>query len=414
MLQVNMQQLIAAIPAAVAPTVTVNAPAGVAQATRLPQRQIRHFKGDILEWTSFWESFNTAVHSSSLSTVQKFDYLKEYLKGEARLFVENLELTDANYQIAIDELQKTYGKKEVLISAHFEKLDSLQPVRDAKDVAALRNLQLTIQSHLSALETLGKGKSTYGSLLGTKLIKLVPYKLQEKWSEVETNDSTDIDCVLKFIRDQTEAAERFGRLKVAEKPKQAKSNPQPKQAPPPATASQLATGARMNSANPVKPNQKAENNSPHSNTGPREASRPCIFCNQGHWPSKCPKNLKERKAVIAELQRCTNCFGTRHANKDCTSPRNCNRCGGLHHTALCERKDTRFSDASGAGATSSTVSGNAATITTACASIFGDIVLKTATVFVIGPDGREKKTILFADKGSHRTWVLKSSSRLRR
>jgi hypothetical protein len=54
--------------------------------------------------------------------------LKEYLKGEARLFVENLELiTDANYQIAIDELQKTYGKKEVLISAHFEKLDSLQP-----------------------------------------------------------------------------------------------------------------------------------------------------------------------------------------------------------------------------------------------------------------------------------------------
>jgi hypothetical protein len=114
----------------------------------------------------------------------------------------------------------------VLISAHFEKLDSLQPVRDEKDVAALRNLQLTIQSHISALETLGKEKTSYGSLLGTKLIKLVPYKLQEKWSEVETNDSTDIDCGLKFIREQTEAAERFNRLKVAEKPKQAQSNPQ--------------------------------------------------------------------------------------------------------------------------------------------------------------------------------------------
>jgi hypothetical protein len=203
--------------------------------------------------------------------------LKEYLKGEARLFVENLELTDANYQIAIDELKKTYGKKEVLISAHFEKLDSLQPVRDAKDFAALRNLQLTIQSHINALGTLGKGKTTYGSLLGTKLIKLVPHKLQEKWSKVETNDSTNIDCVLKFIREQTETAERFNRLKVAEKPKQAQSNPQQKQTPPPATASQLATEARMNSANPVKPIQKSENNFPHSNTGPREASRPCIF-----------------------------------------------------------------------------------------------------------------------------------------
>ncbi|EFX61612.1 hypothetical protein DAPPUDRAFT_272488 [Daphnia pulex] len=182
-------------------------------------------------------------------------------------------LTDANYQIAIDELQKTYGKKEVLISAHFEKLDSLQPVRDAKDVAALRNLQLTIQSHISALETLGKGKSTYGSLLGTKLIKLVPYKQQEKWSEVETNDSTDIDCVLKFIREQTEAAERFGRLKVAEKPKQAQSNPQQKQTPPPATASQLATGARMNSANPVQEKQADLASFATKGTGHRNAQR---------------------------------------------------------------------------------------------------------------------------------------------
>lgn len=102
-----IQQIIAAISAATTPTVTVNAAQEVAQASRLPQRQIRHFKGDILEWTSFWESFNAAIHSSSLTTVRKFDYLKEYLKGEARLFVENLELTDANYQIAIDELKKT-------------------------------------------------------------------------------------------------------------------------------------------------------------------------------------------------------------------------------------------------------------------------------------------------------------------
>jgi hypothetical protein len=115
-----MQQIIAAISAATTPTVTVNAAQEVAQATRLPQRQIRHFRGDILEWTSFWESFNAAIHSSSLTTVRKFDYLKEYLKGEARLFVENLELTDANYQIAKDELKKTYGKKEVLINAHFK------------------------------------------------------------------------------------------------------------------------------------------------------------------------------------------------------------------------------------------------------------------------------------------------------
>jgi hypothetical protein len=67
-----------------------------------------------MEWTSFWETYNAAIHTSSLTAVQKFDYLKEYLKGEPRLFVENLELTNAiksTYQIAIDQLQATYGKK---------------------------------------------------------------------------------------------------------------------------------------------------------------------------------------------------------------------------------------------------------------------------------------------------------------
>lgn len=113
--------------------------------------------------------------------------------------------------------------------------------------------------------------------------------------------------MVKFIREQTEAAERFSRLKVAEKPKSAQINLQQKPSTPPATASQLATGVRMNSTNPVKQNKKPQTNFYSSNTGTREVNRPCIFCKQGHWPSKCPKNLRERKAIIAELQRYTNC-----------------------------------------------------------------------------------------------------------
>jgi hypothetical protein len=82
------------------------------------------------------------------------------------------------------------------------------------------------------LETLGKPKASYGSLLGTKLTKLVPYKLQEKWAEAATNDSTDIEKVLKFIQEQTEAAERLRRMKSVEKTKsssQTNSQPIPKE-----------------------------------------------------------------------------------------------------------------------------------------------------------------------------------------
>ena len=154
------------VPTAATPSVTG------ATTTRLPQRQIRHFKGDILEWTSFWETFNAAIHTSNIPTVQKFDYLKEYLKGDAHLIVENLELSDTNYQLAIDELKRTHGKKEVLIEARMEKLDSLQPVKDPKEVTALRHLQITIQSYITALEGLGHTKTSYGSYLGRSFSRI--------------------------------------------------------------------------------------------------------------------------------------------------------------------------------------------------------------------------------------------------
>jgi hypothetical protein len=100
-----------------------------------------------------------------------------------------------------------------------QKLDSLQPVKDPKEVAALRHLQSTIQSQITVLEGLGYSKTSYRSHLGRRLMKLLPNKLQEKWTEEVTNDITDIECVLKLIRLQTEAAKRFNRLKTAKKKK---------------------------------------------------------------------------------------------------------------------------------------------------------------------------------------------------
>ncbi|KAK4021615.1 hypothetical protein OUZ56_003526 [Daphnia magna] len=46
-----------------------------------------------------------------MSDVQKFNYFKEYRKGEAYLCVENLELTAVN-NIAIAELKRVYAKPQ--------------------------------------------------------------------------------------------------------------------------------------------------------------------------------------------------------------------------------------------------------------------------------------------------------------
>ncbi len=241
-----------------------------------------------------------------------------------------------------------------------------------------------------------------------RLIKLIPSRLQLKWAESTTNKSTDIEGVIKFIGEQIDAAERYNRIKGVEK---AKSSPAPHKhqkpfSPPPATASQLAVGAKSSPAPQVK---SALKQSKTVNFRPSwtVCERPCIFCGQIHWPTSCQKTLAERKIIIHNLRNCVNCFGGKHELKDCTSIRNCNKCGGRHHTALCDKGDVRVSKST---SSASIVAGNSVSTTTACASSFGQLMLKTATVIVSGPDGTESRAILFADDGSHRSWVLKSLS----
>ncbi len=206
------QQLIAAVPG-VNPGAGNPAPVP-ASSTKLPKRQIKPFKGGVLEWTSFWGGYNAADDESTIPAVQKFGYLKDYLKGEAQLCKENLELTEANYTVAVNLLKAMYGKPDVLIEAHTHKLDTLQPVKDMADTAALRCFQLTMQSHIHALETLGIVRKNHGGLLGSRILRSIPLKLQVEWTKSAKNKVTDIDQVLKFIEGQVEAAEWLSRLRA--------------------------------------------------------------------------------------------------------------------------------------------------------------------------------------------------------
>ncbi|KZR95637.1 Uncharacterized protein APZ42_010529, partial [Daphnia magna] len=114
-------------------------------------------------------------------------------------------------------------------------------------------------SHINALETLGVPTSSFGGLLGTQLIKLIPSSLQLEWAKSESNKSTDIEGVIKFIGDQIDAAERFNRIREVEKEKPSPAPKQPKPfSPPLATASQLAVGAKSNPALQFKPTLKSK------------------------------------------------------------------------------------------------------------------------------------------------------------
>ena len=69
-------------PTVVTPGVPARAdplPSGPAPRVRLPKLIIQPFEGDITKWTSFWDSYNSAIHTNSaLSGVDKFNYLRSY------------------------------------------------------------------------------------------------------------------------------------------------------------------------------------------------------------------------------------------------------------------------------------------------------------------------------------------------
>ena len=62
-------------------------------AVKLPKLEIVFFSGDKLKWTEFWYAFENAVHNNPrLSNIEKFNYLRSKLNGEAKRAIQRLKL----------------------------------------------------------------------------------------------------------------------------------------------------------------------------------------------------------------------------------------------------------------------------------------------------------------------------------
>ncbi|GFW07536.1 integrase catalytic domain-containing protein [Trichonephila clavipes] len=109
---------------------------------RLPKLTLESFSGkDISSFPSFWARFKSAVHeNSSLDDVDKFSYLKSVVTSDAELAIRGLTLTSENYAKAMKILENRFGRKELIVDFHMNRLLNLTPVRKSFDIIELRNL----------------------------------------------------------------------------------------------------------------------------------------------------------------------------------------------------------------------------------------------------------------------------------
>jgi hypothetical protein len=90
---------------------------------KLPKLVLSKFKGNVANWTGFWDSYQVAVHDNTLiSPIDKFNYLNSLLEGTAARAIQGLSLTSANYEHAAALLKERFGKPHRVITLHMDEL----------------------------------------------------------------------------------------------------------------------------------------------------------------------------------------------------------------------------------------------------------------------------------------------------
>ncbi|XP_044757728.1 uncharacterized protein LOC123315892 [Coccinella septempunctata] len=122
---------------------------------RLPKLELPTFDGDIRNWQTFCDVFESLIHNNpTLSNVDKYSYLLSCLKGNALSVVKCTPLTGNNYIIAFNALKKRYENKRLIATAHWHTITKSKPVNVSENPRALRNLIDTFSENLKALENL--------------------------------------------------------------------------------------------------------------------------------------------------------------------------------------------------------------------------------------------------------------------
>lgn len=132
---------------------------------KLPNIHITTFNGKTDQWKTFSSLFNATIHNNSqLDNVQRFYYLKSFLKDEPLNLINELDLTSSNYVKALEILQARYDNKLVNVNYHLKMLFDITPITKGNAVS-LREFVTTVNQHVNALEALALPVNTWDVLL---------------------------------------------------------------------------------------------------------------------------------------------------------------------------------------------------------------------------------------------------------
>ncbi|XP_062582942.1 uncharacterized protein LOC134244699 [Saccostrea cucullata] len=166
---------------------------------KLPKLNLPVFSGDLLQWQTFWDCFETSIHgNNSLSNVEKFSYLRSLLCGEALRSVSGFSLTNTNYRQAIDVSFERYGQNHKIINAHIQSLIDLPLPKPSP--ASLRNFLDKMECCIRGLEALGTDENTYGTILTPMIYNKLPAEIRKNITRDKGDDQWELHSLRRAIK----------------------------------------------------------------------------------------------------------------------------------------------------------------------------------------------------------------------
>lgn len=344
----------------------------------LPKLNIEKFDGNFENWQEFYSQFKSAIHDNEeLNNVDKFTYLKGLLKGSAQIAIQGLTITDENYSLALQILENRYGKKEMLIRSHINKLLNLSPVRSSSNLKELRNLYDACEIHIRSLKSLGIELQTYGSLLFPIITKLIPEGVILNYNR-ENKDETEswnVAKLLEYIKNEIETRERTLSFRREDYGK--------------------FEGKTVNKREYLEDNKsvREKHKMPTAATLNMSIEHKCLFCSESHDMRNCTKTVEEKKNILRKKGNCFLCFKRFHLVKDCRSGLRCDICSRKHNRLICEERGDRKDNP------------NTVVSSVQNQNFSEGIYLQTATALAVGKKQKSKLRLLY-DLGSQRSFIL--------
>ena len=275
---------------------------------RLPKLTLPKFNGDVTKWTTFWDSFKSAIDENpQLAPIDKFNYLNSLLEGNALRCVKDLQLSEDNYNTALDLLKQRFGKKQQIICAHMEELVKLSDCNNDRP-HSLRSLYDHITVHIRGLEALEVNSDQYGSLLIPIIMSKLPSEVRLKVAQENQEDVWQIKDLMKVLQTEVDARE-------------------------------ASETTKLKSASQTAAKNHSQNRHNHTAGAFVSQNRPikCVYCNALHYSASCDKvrDVKERKDHLIKTGRCFNCLKANHKTRECLSTKTCRLCHQKHHQSIC-------------------------------------------------------------------------------